>query len=130
MFKLIQKKNGKRVELYSSASKIDAAYEHQKYKRFERVFLEEFKGQVMGEEEVYEALLTYVSTILKPNDAACELNKVVDEIQVVDDWFEEKDGGYLLGRRLIWDKTVQGHDFWAAIYKGHVPEKYEDAYNV
>ena len=127
MFKLIQKKNGKRVELYSSASKLDAAYEHQKYKRFERVFLEEPKGQVMNEEEVYEALLVYVSTVLKRNDATYELNKVVDEIKDVGGVHE---GRYLLDRCLTWGDTVQGHEFWRAIYTGDVPEEYKEAYDV
>ena len=128
MFKLIQKKNGKRVELYSSASKIDAAYEHQKYKRFERVFLEEPKGQVMTEEEVYKALLVYVSTVLKPNDAAYELSRV--EIKDLGIWHQEDKGRFLLDRYLVWDLTVQGHEFWAAIFYGRLPAKYEDAYNV
>ena len=130
MFKLIQKKNGKRVELYSSASKIDAAYEHQKYKRFERVFLEEPKGQVMNKEEVYEAILAYVSTVLKLNDAAYELSRVVDEIKDVGGGYVGERVDYLLDKCLVWSLTVQGHEFWHTIYQGNVPEEYKEAYNV
>ena len=84
----------------------------------------------MNKEEVYEALLAYVSTVLKPNDAAYELNKVVDDIKDLGWWVPEEEGRFLLDACLTWDKTDQGFDFWVTIYAGNVPEEYKDAYNV